>query len=84
MKEKGRLAKWNIYYREFDIHPLCNFYIRCERIDGKTDWYLIYKWETGGNRSVRISRQDAKETLISERKYFNEELPEMIERKIDG
>lgn len=58
MKEKGRLEKWNIYYKDIHLHPLCNYYFRCKRIDGETNWYLVYKYDSSNLSlgKVRISR----------------------------
>lgn len=79
MKEKGRLEKWNIYYKIIHLHPLCDYYIRCERISGETSWYLIYKWGSYSFGKVKISRYDVRGYI----KEWEEKLESYLNKKGD-
>lgn len=53
--------EFNIYYREFDPDPACDYYIRCERLRGKATWYVYFKWSIIDR--VIVGKMEAKEYL---------------------
>ena len=69
MKRKFRFGRdWNLYYKDIHIHPFCDYYFSCERMDGETAWYIVYKHPPTGK--FLISREEVKERLEEEMGYW--------------
>lgn len=63
MKAKDYLAKWNIYYKEIHLNPLCDYYFRCERMEGETTWFMVFKNMIGASRKCKVSRKEVKQKI---------------------
>ena len=57
-----------IKHKNIHIHPFCDFFIRCELMENKFNWYIVYKHPLNGLRPV--SRDQAKEIIDEERKFW--------------
>lgn len=53
--------EFNIYYKDFDLDPAFDYYVRCERLRGKTTWYVYFKWSA--IERVMVNRVQAREYL---------------------
>jgi hypothetical protein len=65
MVMKKANPEFNIYYKEFHLDPACEYYIRCERLRGKSSWYVYFKYSA--IERVIISKSEVRGYLKSAR-----------------